>query len=317
MMRMIAVRHSGNKVDINGILLLNKPTGISSNAALQAVKTLFKARKAGHSGSLDPLATGMLPICFGEATKFSQYVLDADKSYRVVGELGVKTTTADREGDIIATVTDFDISRNQLDEVLQKFRGVISQVPSMFSALKHNGVPLYKLARQGIEVERKPRQVTIYQLEVLAFDGKQFELEVTCSKGTYIRNLVEDIGDALGVGAHVAQLHRIYVNPYQHSEMVELDDLKSIAENPESGNLTDLIKPLESMLDDYAIIELDEAATKVICNGQSIEAPVGYEQGFVKLVTQSKNLLGVGEVTAGKIIPRRLVNRRIVATSNA
>ena len=210
---------------VNGILLINKPQGLTSNAVLQQAKRLFHAQKAGHTGSLDPLATGMLPLCFGEATKFSQYLLDADKCYETTGLLGIKTNTADAMGDVIARVDDFTISIAQLQSVLDTFLGTIKQVPSMFSALKHQGKPLYKFARDGIEIERQAREITIHDLQLNAFDGREFKLTVSCSKGTYIRNLVEDIGNRLSVGAHVTQLHRVYTAGLASEPMFSLDEL--------------------------------------------------------------------------------------------
>lgn len=305
-------RHNSSKLDINGVLLLDKPIGMSSNAALQVAKTLLKARKAGHSGSLDPLATGMLPLCFGEATKFSQYVLDADKCYRVTGQLGIKTSTADKEGEVIEKHEDFTISQETLEQVLANYRGEISQIPSMFSALKHNGVPLYKLARQGIEVERPARKVMIHSLALLSFDGVLFELEVTCSKGTYIRNLVEDIGNDLKVCAHVAELRRLYVNPYHQHKMINLDQLKALVEAEDQNSLQNVL-PIESMLADYPIVELNETMAQFISNGQPIQSENQEHKGLLKLINSSGKLLGVGEVDDGRIIPRRLVNKRAIA----
>ena len=185
--------------DLNGILLLDKSSGVSSNGALQMAKKMFAAAKAGHTGSLDPLATGMLPICFGEATKFSQFLLESDKSYRVTAKLGVTTETGDADGNVVNT-TEVSASAAQIEAALLSFKGDIEQIPSMYSAIKHEGVPLYKLAREGITVERKPRPVTIYDLRILRIDGDELEFEVDCSKGTYVRSLVEDTGALLGCG---------------------------------------------------------------------------------------------------------------------
>ena len=305
-------RHREAKKNINGILLLDKPLGISSNKALQSVKTLYGARKAGHTGSLDPLASGMLPLCFGEATKFSQYLLDANKCYRVTGRLGIKTTTADREGEIIKQVDDFSLDLAQLEKVLTQFRGEIEQVPSMYSALKHNGTPLYKLARQGIEVERPARKVTIFELKLLDFDGASFSLEVKCSKGTYIRNLVEDIGDELNLGAHVSELRRLYTDPYIDYPMVTMDSLAQLAQEKEMDKMMALILPIESILINYPTLSLDESLAYFIRNGQSILHSGAPEHGYVRLLNQDEKLLGIGEVTEdGRVAPRRLMTKQI------
>src|SRR3990167_2002520 len=195
---------------VDGILLLNKPLGLTSNAALQQVKRYYHAEKAGHTGSLDPLATGMLPICFGEATKFSQYVLLSDKTYLATGLLGTKTSTGDAEGEIIASIDKVNVSEDALLAVLKGFQGETLQLPSMFSALKHQGIPLYRYARKGIVIEREPRPIQIHELQLVGYDGKQFVIKVSCTKGTYIRNLIEDIGEKLGTFAYVNQLHRLY-----------------------------------------------------------------------------------------------------------
>ena len=227
---------------INGILLVNKPQGLSSNAVLQKVKRLYNAKKAGHTGSLDPLATGMLPVCFGEATKFCQYVLEADKTYQATGLLGIKTTTGDSCGEPIASTDNFCIDESQLLGAVNHFIGHSQQLPSMFSALKHKGTPLYKYAREGITIERPTRPIHIKHLEMTAFDGKHFEITVTCSKGTYIRNLIEDIGDCLGVGAHVVQLHRQYTAGYLENKMYSLDELQEVSRE----QLTDYLLPMET-----------------------------------------------------------------------
>lgn len=215
---------------IDGIFLLDKPLGMTSNAALQKVKRLFKAKKAGHTGSLDPLATGMLPICFGEATKFSQFLLDENKYYRVEGLLGVKTTTGDKEGEIIESKETHLINLPALQAQLLNFIGEISQCPPMYSALKVDGVALYKLARQGINIERKSRIVKINNIQLLRAQSPYFELDVWCTKGTYIRTLIEDIGDALGCGAHVTKLHRLGVGDFLPEQMHRLIDMENLSD---------------------------------------------------------------------------------------
>jgi tRNA pseudouridine55 synthase len=193
---------------VNGVLVLDKPAGVSSNQALQRAKRIFGAAKAGHTGSLDPLATGVLPLCFGEATKFSQFLLDADKAYVVEAKLGIKTASGDADSDVIGEKTYEQVSSPAIEQALTHFRGTIEQIPSMYSALKHEGQPLYKLARQGIEIERKPRSVEIYELELLWFQEDRFSLSIRCSKGTYVRNLVEDIAESIDTYAHVIALRR-------------------------------------------------------------------------------------------------------------
>jgi tRNA pseudouridine55 synthase len=213
-------RSTGRKV--NGILLLDKPLGITSNDALQRVKHLFRARKAGHTGSLDPLATGLLPICLGEATKISAFLLDADKRYRVKVKLGVTTTTADAEGEVLEEKPITGVDQARIEAALESFRGEIDQLPPMYSAIKHKGERLYNLARQGIEVEREPRRITIHSLVLLDWQAPEFSLDVHCSKGTYVRTLAEDIGNVLGCGAHVTALHRSGVGPFGDAQMVSM-----------------------------------------------------------------------------------------------
>lgn len=222
-------RREGER-DVSGIVLLDKPAGITSNAALQTVKRLFRARKAGHTGSLDPLATGLLPICLGEATKLSGFLLDADKRYRTEIRLGVTTTTGDAEGETLRVREVADLDRARVAEAVARFTGEIEQIPPMHSALKRNGMPLYKLARQGIEVERAPRPVVIHALELVRCEADRIELDVRCSKGTYIRVLAEDIGEALGCGAHVGALRRTGVGGFDAGRMVALETLRAVAE---------------------------------------------------------------------------------------
>lgn len=221
---------------VDGIIVVDKVYGASSNEVLQRVKRLFNAAKAGHTGSLDPLATGVLPICFGEATKFSQYLLDSDKSYRTTMKMGVKTTTGDREGGVVEE-RPVAVTRSDVEAILQQFRGDIQQIPSMFSALKHNGRPLYEYAREGIEIERPSRTITIHRLELLDFNGDECVFEVDCTKGTYIRTLIEDIGEVLGCLGHVAELKRLKAGPYTEHQAHSLDELAAMRDEARDSAL--------------------------------------------------------------------------------
>jgi tRNA pseudouridine55 synthase len=288
---------------------LDKPIGITSNAALQEVKRLFHAAKAGHTGNLDPLASGMLPICLGEATKLSAYLLDADKVYIGTCKLGVRTSTADAEGEIVDERAVPELTGTLVDELLQRFRGEIEQIPPMHSAIKQNGQPLYKLARQGIEVERKPRQVTIYELKILRLDSDEIELYVHCSKGTYIRTLVEDIGEALGCGAHLSQLRRTRVGPFPEEGMVTLDTLREEAEDgPEA--LDHYLLPLDHALGNYPEVTLTESSLFYVRQGQAVQVPQGPTEGWVRLFDSAGGFVGVGAVLDdGRIAPKRLINQ--------
>ena len=295
-----------NKIAIDGIILVNKPQNLTSNAVLQRVKHLFHAKKAGHTGSLDPLATGMLPICFGEATKFCQYLLDSDKCYDVVGRLGIKTNTSDATGEVTACVENFHVTAEQLNHALQQFHGVIQQVPSMFSALKHQGKPLYRLARAGIEVQRAPRTVTIHQLLLNSFDGQDFHLTVTCSKGTYIRNLVEDLGDTLGVGAHVTKLHRNFTAGFSFDVMYTLEDLSAKS----SQELTDLLLPMERAVAYLPVCVVDATQETDLYNGKIIELEEVVEAGCVRLYSGINNFIGLGDInTDNQLTVRRLLHK--------
>jgi tRNA pseudouridine55 synthase len=290
------------KQNIQGILLLNKPIGITSNAALQKVKRLFRAKKAGHTGSLDPLATGMLPICFGEATKFSQFLLDSDKQYFVTMKLGIKTTTGDAEGEVISE-RPVNVTREQIEKVASEFLGPIQQIPPMFSAVKHQGKPLYELARKGIEIERAPRTVMIHSLELGEVRETEVSFSIHCSKGTYVRTLAEDMGEKLGCGAHVIGLHRIAVVPYQDKKMHTLADLEAIAHTELMSHLL----PVETSLDSYPAVNLSTAAVFYLKTGQAVMAPHLPTQGFVRIY-DNHQFLGVGEIMEdGKLAPRRLV----------
>ena len=231
--------------DIDGIFLLDKAEGMSSNAIMQKVKHLFQANKAGHTGALDPLATGMLPICLGEATKFSQFLLDADKRYRVTAKLGERTDTSDAEGQIVAT-RDIKVETPQILTALDAFRGDILQIPTMFSALKHQGKPLYEYARAGITVSREARPITIFSLDFVAYQAPFLTLEVHCSKGTYIRTLIDDLGEMLGCGAHVVALRRVAVADYPAERMMPLERLQALAEREDFMLLDRLLLPTDS-----------------------------------------------------------------------
>jgi tRNA pseudouridine55 synthase len=294
--------------NINGILLLDKPGKMTSNAALQTIKNLFKARKAGHTGSLDPLATGMLPICLGEATKFSQFLLEADKRYWVIAQLGIQTTTGDAEGEIVKKASVENISLPKFEEILQRFRGAITQIPSMYSALKHQGRPLYELARQGITIERQARTVHIHELVLLDHTADTLTLEVVCSKGTYIRTLVEDIGEVMGCGAHVAALRRLTAGPYREEQMITLDAMQKLAELNDLSLLDKHLLPVDSAVEHWPLLTLSEAAMYYLKRGQSIIAPYAPSSGWVRLARQSGEFIGVGEILEdGRVAPRRLV----------
>ena len=293
--------------DVDGILLLDKPIGISSNRALQNIRYLFKANKAGHTGSLDPLATGMLPICFGEAAKFSSYLLDASKSYRALCSLGKTTTTGDAEGEITSrsnvSVTEQDIVR-----VLSQFIGKVNQIPPMHSAVKHKGQRLYKLARRGEEVERAPRQIEIISLEMIGFGDNTLEIDVHCSKGTYIRTLAEDIGKALGCGAFLAGLERTGVQPFWKKECYTPDQLRAISEQG-LDNLDQCLLPVNSALLELPEIILDPLAVDNLKQGKAVQLDHTVLPGTLSLVTTNGQFIGIGEASSdGKILPKRLMN---------
>jgi len=294
---------------VNGILLLDKPAGITSNGALQRVKRLFMAKKAGHTGSLDPLATGMLPICFGEATRVSQFLLESDKRYEVRAILGVRTKTGDAEGEVTETRPVPVLSDGMIADVLERFRGVISQVPPMFSAIKYQGKPLYRLARQGIEIERAPRAVRIDLLELRSRGEGTLDVEVRCSKGTYIRTLIEDIGEALQCGAHVGRLRRTEVVPYQAADMagLDLDGLQALFEKSGFAALDQLLLPVDTPIQHLPFVRLSSAAAFYLRGGQPVMVPNAPASGFVRIY-EGSGFMGVGEMSGdGKVMPRRLV----------
>ena len=292
---------------IDGIILLDKPLGMTSNHALQHVKRLYNAEKAGHTGSLDPLATGLLPICLGEATKYSQHLLDADKVYRTKMRLGQKTTTADAEGEVTLERAIPNLTSADIERVLAQFRGTLQQIPSMFSALKKDGKPLYELARQGIEVEREARTIHIYRLELLSVEPLFWELEVACSKGTYIRNLVEDIGEALGCGAHVVELRRLASGPFQLQDDLNLDHLREVAEHGFEALDALLLAPWAAMADKPKIT-LTENTTYYLMQGQPVRANGLPSTGEVLIFDPEQRFLGLGVMDEdGLLAPKRLL----------
>ena len=292
---------------MNGILVVDKPAGISSNDVVQQAKRLFGAQKVGHTGSLDPLATGVLPLCFGEATKFSQYLLDADKKYWAQVRLGITTETADADGEVIAQADTSGITESQVTAALETFVGEIEQIPSMYSALKHQGQPLYKLARQGIEVERAPRRISIYSAELLQFSEASIELRVHCSKGTYIRSLAEDLGAALGCGGHVSALRRLAAGPYEEAQATTLDELREVGDVRE---MDALLLPVSSAVGSWPAVRLHEDTAHYVRRGQPVQVAHAPTDGWVQIfeLAEEDRFLGVGEIlTDGRVAPRRLV----------
>ncbi len=290
--------------EINGIVLLDKDTGLSSNAALQQVKRLFFAKKAGHTGSLDPLASGILPICLGQATKVAQFLLDDDKRYFVRGKLGEMTDTLDCEGEIVKTQAFEHLNKAEIIDAVMSFQGDILQVPPMYSALKKDGQPLYKLARQGIDIERPPRPITIHNIDFISYEHGVVTLEVSCSKGTYIRSLIQDIGDKLGCGAHVIELRRTGFTHIDIAQTIKFSDLESLATD-NYQLLDEKIFATEDMLPDIESIYLDEQQAIDIKHGRSINKPCRFK--VVKLFDNSKQFLGIGEPDEdGSIKPKRL-----------
>ena len=291
---------------VNGILVLDKPVGMGSNEVLQRVKRLYRARKAGHTGSLDRLASGLLPICFGEATKLSGYLLNADKHYVATFLLGVTTTTGDAEGEVVSRRDVPALSVAAVDRAAARFRGEIDQIPPMHSALKHKGKRLYQLAHEGIVVERQPRRVTIHRFEVPRFAGDKVEVEVLCSKGTYIRTLAEDFGEALGCGASVAALRRIGAGPFAAGDMVELATVESMAaQGPQALDAS--LLPMEAAVSGWPSVRLPEGVAFYLLKGQPVQVPHSPTEGWVRIHTERAGFIGVGEVLDdGRIAPRRL-----------
>lgn len=295
--------------DVNGILVIDKPMDITSNGILQQVKRLYGAAKAGHTGALDPLATGVLPLCFGEATKFSQMMLDSDKSYIATAKLGVRTETGDSEGQMVSEKpVPEDLTADVLEPILDQFRGEIQQVPSMYSALKHKGRPLYEYAREGIEVERPARPVTIYELTLADIRPGEIDIAVSCTKGTYIRSLVEDIGEALGCGAHVTALRRTMASGFTLSDARQVPDLEKKREQGES--LDGLLVAPDAALSMFPEQTLEGRSLVSILNGQPVRIPGQSDEGFVRLYGNGR-FIGLAEQIpddeGAQLVPRRLV----------
>ena len=313
----MAKRRKGRAV--NGVLLLDKPHGLSSNHALQTVKRIYFAQKAGHTGALDPLATGMLPICLGEGTKFSQYLLDTDKTYQVTAKLGIRTTTSDAGGEVVSEKA-VNVSDEQLAEALATFRGTTKQVPSMYSALKHQGQPLYKYAREGIEVPREARDITVFNLELLRFEDDEVELNIHVSKGTYIRTIVDDLGELLGCGAHVAHLRRSAVGNYPIDKMVTLPELEALLEQAIEDEITPsevldpLLLPMNSAVDGMHRVYVDDMSANFLRHGNPVQAYNAPSDGSVQVYIgdndndENAEFIGVGFIDDnGLLAPKRIV----------
>jgi tRNA pseudouridine55 synthase len=293
------------KKNINGILLLDKPIGFSSNQALQKIKWLLKAAKAGHTGTLDPLATGLLPLCFGEATKFAHFLTDADKTYIATIKLGATTTTGDAEGEVLTT-SPVNVSRSDFEQACQQFTGEISQTPPMYSALKFEGKALYEYARAGVEIERKARRVTIQNIEVNSCAGDVAVISVTCSKGTYIRTLAEDIGKQLGCGAHLIGLRRTATADYQIAQAVTLEQFEAMSEEERLAALA----PPDSAVHYLPAITLDDDAAFYLLQGQAVWCSGAIPTGLLRLYNEQQVFLGLGELQDdGKIAPKRLMQQ--------
>jgi tRNA pseudouridine55 synthase len=296
------MQKKSTKREIDGVFLLNKPLGFSSNQALKKIQWLFNAKKAGHTGTLDPMASGLLPICLGEATKFSHRLLNANKTYIATIQFGVTTTTGDQEGEVISE-KEVVFNETQLTETLQKFIGDITQIPPMYSALKFEGKPLYEYARKGIEIERKSRQITIYDIKLIKVEGSVTTLEVSCSKGTYIRTLAEDIGQALGCGAHLKSLERTQTGNFQLSDAFSIEALEAIA----VASREKILLPIDALLDGLSSIKLTSTETEAIKKGQSIDF-ISKNEEELRLYSASGKFVGVGQPDLqGHLLPKRLI----------
>jgi len=300
------MKRSSSKIQrrpVNGVFLLNKPLGISSNAALQKVRWLYRAEKAGHTGALDPLASGLLPICLGEATKFSHYLLDSTKRYQATIQLGHSTTTGDVEGEILLQAEIPELDEERIRQVLAQFKGNIEQVPPMYSALKKEGRPLYELARKGIEIEREARPVSIYAIELLSFTAQSITLDITCSKGTYIRVLGEDVAQALGSYGHLTYLHRIKTGPFDLIPSYTIEYLESLNEAEREA----LLLPVYAPVDHFPKIQVPEGRSEYFSRG--MESNIEHIGETQVLVFDGEKCLGLAEITDKKrLVPKRVLN---------
>jgi tRNA pseudouridine55 synthase len=288
-------------------VVLDKANGLSSNAALQEVKRLYEANKAGHAGSLDPLATGVLPVCLGEATKVSQFLLDSDKRYRTRIKLGIRTDTGDSEGSIIERNEGISVSRKAIERALTKFKGEVEQVPPMHSAIKMNGVPLYKLARKGITVEREPRLVTLYQICLVEFVNSELELEISCSKGTYIRTIADDLGQELGCGAHVIELRRTQAGVFTEKDSISAEELALEKENKGLDKIDQFLIPMDRAIQDLPEVNLPSITASHVKNGQAVLVRHLPKNGLVRMY-EDEQFIGIGSIDDdGKVAPRRLI----------
>ena len=293
---------------VSGVLLLDKPTGVSSNQALQTARRLLNAAKAGHTGTLDPLASGLLPLCFGEATKVSQFLLGADKTYRASARLGITTTTGDSEGEILRE-RPVDVDAARLAAALAAHTGDLLQVPPMYSALKHDGERLYALARRGEMVERPARPVHVSRLELLALDDSRFEVELDCSKGTYVRSLIEDIGEALGCGAHITALRRLRVGRLDVGQALTLESLRTVADRDPQA-LDACLVPIAAALAHLPHLELDPHDAARLQRGQALVLRQPLADGWVAVFTRQQAFVGMAEAVDGRLLPRRLVSQQ-------
>ncbi|VFP83276.1 tRNA pseudouridine(55) synthase TruB [Candidatus Erwinia haradaeae] len=299
---------------VHGVLLLDKALGYSSHQAVQKVKYLYRANRAGHTGTLDPLATGMLPICFGEATKFSQYILNSDKEYHVIARLGQRTNTSDAGGILLSTrLVKFSIKK--LEAVLESFRGEIQQIPSMYSAIKYQGRKMYEYAREGVHVPRESRRVVVYTLRCIRYEGNELELEMRVSKGTYVRTIVDDLGEKLGCGAHVICLRRLQVSDYPREKMITLESLLALANQEKDLGvmpytyIDSLLMPIDSPVSGYPSVNLQNMFAKYFKQGRPLRLAGGSVSGLVRVTEgEDSKFIGIAEVTDnGLLKPKRVV----------
>ena len=294
--------------DLSGVVVLDKPRDMTSSDAVQHVKSSFNARKVGHTGSLDPLATGVLPLCFGEATKFSRFLLTSDKKYWVKLKLGIRTASGDADADVVEERSTDGVTQDRIQHALESFRGEIDQIPSMYSAIKYRGKPLYKYARQGVEIERESRRINVYSIELSTFSGSEMTLRVHCSKGTYVRTIVDDLGEQLGCGAHVVELRRLMAGPFKESDMVTFEEIETARAD---GRLDELLAPISSAVSQWPAVRLSATSAYYIRQGQPVLVPHAPSEGWVQLRESCSNdewFLGMGEIMEdGRVAPRRLI----------